>query len=202
MNPRIAQLVAHLHELEDQLEIEMAKRRLELAYSVKGRAVRFEERVLKRHHQLKTSLARHVLGARPLMLITAPVIYSMIVPLVLLDLFVTLYQRICFPIYGITRISRRDFFVFDRGQLAYLNGIEKLNCAYCSYANGLIAYVREAASRTEQYWCPIKHAIRVAGAHERMRRFLDYGDAQAYRDKLDGLREELRRPDSPAEPPA
>jgi hypothetical protein len=36
--------------------------------------------------------------------------------------------------------------------------IEKINCAYCSYANGAIASVREMASRTEIYWCPIKHA--------------------------------------------
>jgi hypothetical protein len=52
--------------------------------------------------------------------------------------------------------------VFDRYHLAYLNVLEKLNCAY---ANGLIAYVREIAGRTEQYWCPIKHARRVIGAH-------------------------------------
>ena len=62
-------------------------------------------------------------------------------------------------------MRRRDYFVFDRHHLAYLNAIEKLNCAYCSYANGLVAYVREIAGRTEQFWCPIKHARRAIGAH-------------------------------------
>jgi len=31
----------------------------------------------------------------------------------------------------------------DRHHLAYLNVIEKLNCEYCGYANGVFAYVRE-----------------------------------------------------------
>jgi hypothetical protein len=44
---------------------------------------------------------------------------------------------------------------FDRRKLAYLNAIEKLNC---DYANGILTYAREIASRTEQFWCPIKHA--------------------------------------------
>jgi hypothetical protein len=34
-----------------------------------------------------------------------------------------------------------------------------------AYANGVFAYVREVGSRTEQYWCPIKHARRVLGVH-------------------------------------
>ena len=68
-----------------------------------------------------------------------------------------------------------------------MNALEKLNCAYCSYANGLIAYVREIAGRTEQYWCPIKHARRVIGAHPGYAAFMDYGDADGYRKWLEQL---------------
>jgi hypothetical protein len=192
MNPRIAAIIGNNHELESALAAEFAKRRAELAYTVKGRVIRFEQPMLRRHRELKTRLSRYLLGARPLLLFTAPAIYALIVPLVLLDLFVCLYQAICFPVYGIPAIPRRDYLVMDRSNLAYLNAIEKLNCAYCSYANGLIAYVREVASRTEQYWCPIKHARRVIGAHERYRKFADYGDAEHYKRELDSLREELR----------
>lgn len=124
---------------------------------------------------------KYVLNAHPLVIVTAPVIYALIVPLVLLDLFVTIYQAVCFPAYGIPKVRRGDYLVFDRYHLAYLNTLEKLNCAYCSYANGLIAYVREIAGRTEQYWCPIKHARRVIGAHPRYATFEDYGDADGYR---------------------
>ena len=99
-----------------------------------------------------------------------------------LDFFVSVFQAVCFPIYGIAKIRRADYFVFDRHHLAYLNALEKLNCAYCSYANGLIAYTREIAARTEQYWCPIKHARRVIGTHARYALFDDYGDAEGYQD--------------------
>ena len=122
--------------------------------------------------------------AHPLVVVTAPVIYSLIFPLLLLDLFVTVYQAICFPAYGIAKVRRGDYFAFDRYHLEYLNALEKLNCGYCSYANGLIAYVREIAGRTEKYWCPIKHARRMIGAHPHYARFLDYGDATAFREPL------------------
>ena len=50
------------------------------------------------------------------------------------------------------------------------------------------AYLREVAARTEQYWCPIKYARRIKGAHERYPRFFDYGDAEAFRQGLNRLR--------------
>ena len=122
--------------------------------------------------------------------LTAPVIYSLIVPLVLLDAFVSIYQAICFPVYHIPKVRRRDYLVFDRHHLAYLNALEKFNCAYCSYANGLIAYVREIAARTEQYWCPIKHARRMVGAHSAYTMFEDYGDGSGYRKLVDQLQDD------------
>ena len=119
----------------------------------------------------------------------------LIVPLVLLDLFVSLYQALCFPAYGIEKVRRRDYLVFDRHHLAYLNLLQKLNCAYCSYANGLLAYVGEIAARTEQYWCPIKHARRLVGMHARSAHFSDFGDAEAFQRDLDRLRD-LLKPES------
>ncbi len=100
------------------------------------------------------------------------------------------FQAICFPVYGITKVRRSDYFVFDRQYLAYLNALEKFNCAYCSYGNGVVAYVREVASRTEQYWCPIKHARRLVGAHARYAAFADFGDAENFRKKLATFPEE------------
>jgi hypothetical protein len=82
--------------------------------------------------------------------------------------------------------------VVDRHRLAYLNTIEKLNCVYCGYGNGVIAYAHEVIARTEQYWCPIRHARRVHGAHERYPDFFDYGDAEAYRSGRARLRGRLQ----------
>jgi hypothetical protein len=187
MNADIAALIDRIQSLEDELEAEMTKRRAELRVGLeKGRAL-FEEELLRRHREMRTRLSKYLLNARPMVAITAPVIYSLIVPLVLLDLFVTVYQFVCFPAYGIAKVNRRDYLVFDRHHLAYLNALEKLNCAYCSYANGLIAYVREIASRTEQYWCPIKHVRRTIGAHQRYGMFEDFGDAEGYRKRTESM---------------
>ena len=131
-------------------------------------------------------------------MLTAPVIYSMIVPFLLIDGWASLYQAICFRAYRIPRVRRGDYVVFDRRKLAYLNWIEALNCVYCGYANGVTAYVREIGSRTEQYWCPIKHALRISDPHQRYVEFLEYGDAEGYRARLDAFRNQLR--DEPAAP--
>jgi hypothetical protein len=95
-------------------------------------------------------------------------------------------------IYGIVRVPRRRYFALDRHKLAYLNGIEKVNCTFCSYANGLIANVREVASRTEQYRCTIKHSRTIPLPHSRYHLFFDYGDAERYRRDLLPLRDALR----------
>ena len=188
MDRNISNLLGKIRELEEELETELAKKRDELRFSIHDRKVRFEKEIIEEHRRLKTSLLSYLIQSELKHALIAPIIYSLILPFLLLDFFVSLYQAICFPIYGIPKVRRRDFIVFDRHHLAYLNLIEKFNCAYCSYGNGLIAYVREIAGRTEQYWCPIKHASRILGTHSRYRRFLDYGDAQSYHDSMEKLR--------------
>ena len=139
----------------------------------------------------RASLLHFIIHARPWVALTAPVIYALIVPFLLLDLGMTLYQFMCFPIYGITRVRRSDYLVFDRARLPYLNLLERMNCAYCSYANGLIAYAREIAARTEQYWCAIKHSKHVPATHERYAGFAEFGDPRSYAVKRDELRRSL-----------
>jgi hypothetical protein len=122
------------------------------------------------------------------MLCTAPVLYGLAIPLALLDLSVSTYQWICFPILGIERVARRPYFVFDRALLPYLDPLQKVNCAYCSYANGLLAYVREIAARTEQYWCPLRNRRMPQDAHDRYRDFVTARDAAELRQKIAALR--------------
>ncbi len=191
MNPRIADLTEKIHFLQGELDAELARRRAELRVGLEHGRIRFEEELLRRHRELRRKLLPYVFGANPLVILTAPVIYAGIIPFLVLDLFVTVYQAVCFPIYGIARVKRADYLVFDRHHLAYLNALEKLNCAYCAYANGLIGYTREIAARTEQYWCPIKHARRVIGTHDRYVLFGDFGDAEEYQEQLARLRKAL-----------
>jgi hypothetical protein len=197
-NEQMRSLTEQIKALEADLEAEFAKSRAELRFGLEhGKAI-FDEEILRRHREIKTSLTQYILKARPLIALTAPVIYALIVPIALLDLFVSIYQAVCFPVYGIQKVRRRDYLVFDRRYLAYLNALEKLNCAYCSYANGVIAFTREVAGRTERYWCPIKHARRVLGAHPHYGEFVDYGDAEAFRRDAAAL---AANPAPPAAPP-
>ena len=184
MNPKVEELLHGIRTMEAELEVQMALARAELHVRIEDGKIEFDNAVLKRHREMKTRLLRYIVGARPLIALTAPLIYLLIVPFVLLDVLITIYQAVCFPVYGIPQVKRRDYLVYDRRYLAYLNLLEKLNCAYCSYANGLIGYVREVGSRTEQFWCPIKHARKVIMAHPRYREFAEFGDAEAYREEV------------------
>lgn len=192
MTTQLDTLMEKLRGVEAEIEVELAKRREELRFHFEKRRIVFEQEVARLHKELKTRLSRYIIEANPLTVLTAPVIYSLIVPIALLDLSVMAYQAICFPVYRISKVRRRDYLVFDRHHLAYLNAIEKFNCAYCSYANGAIAFVREVASRTEVYWCPIKHARRVLGPHPHYQGFADFGDAEGYRAKIRQLEEGVK----------
>ncbi|MDF2371012.1 MAG: hypothetical protein P1V21_09485 [Rhizobiaceae bacterium] len=189
MSVSVENLVARIRSLQDQLEDEIDAKRDEFNYRIEKRRVVFEAEVARRHREIKTRLWSYVKGARLLVALTAPFIYALIFPFLLLDLFVTAYQAVCFPVYRIEKVRRADYIVFDRRHLAYLNGLQKLNCTYCSYVNGLIAFVREIASRTEQHWCPIKHARRVAGTHERYPRFIEFGDAEGFPERFEKVRQ-------------
>lgn len=199
MPSRIDDLLEHIARLERELEVELNRARTQWRYRIEAGRVRFEREVHAAHRRLKQSIPRFLRESSLLNLLTAPIIYSMIVPIALLDGWISLYQAICFRAYGIARVQRSIYIVIDRHHLAYLNGIEKLNCVYCGYANGVFAYVREIAGRTEQYWCPIRHAKRVRAPHTHYRRFIDFGDAQGYRRRLLPLREELGGEPSPGD---
>jgi hypothetical protein len=188
MNKNVDDLLARIHALQDELEEEYRRRRDEWTQKKVGLAEEF----LRQQRRYKTGLFRFLLRTRLLVALTAPVIYAGWIPFLLMDLFVTLYQSICFPIYRIPKVRRADYLIFDREDLPYLNLIEKFNCFYCSYGNGVAAYTREVAARTEQYWCPIKHARRLKAAHERYPDFFDYGDGEAFRQGLERLRKQYR----------
>jgi len=192
MATQLDTLTQKLREIQAEIEVELTKRREELRYRLENRRIVFEEEVLRVQRAIKTRASRYLLDANPLMILSAPVIYSLIVPIALVDLWVMAYQAICFPIYKIPKVRRRDYLVFDRHHLAYLNIIEKINCAYCSYANNAIAFVREVASRTEIYWCPIKHARRVLGPHPHYQGFADFGDAEGFRERLKQMKDGVK----------
>ena len=193
MNDRIAQLLAQMATLEEDLRTAVQEQESKMFFQINGKRVEFERTVKDAHRKLKTHFFRWPVTNRPQNLITGPIIYAMIIPMVMLDLCVSFYQFTCFPIYGVKRVRRSDYIVFDRYQLGYLNFIEKFHCAYCEYGNGLMAYMTEILARTEQYFCPIKHAHKILGAHSRYKLFLSYGDAADYEKRLEEFRVAMGR---------
>ncbi|MFQ5671814.1 MAG: hypothetical protein ACE5G9_01870 [Nitrospinales bacterium] len=188
---KFLELMKKIKRLEDELAFEIQKKEDEFFYEIHAKRVKFQ-RTAKIHHKLLIKKIRYYLRDAAVMnIVTAPVIYAVVVPAFFLDLFITLYQSICFPIYGIPKVRRQDYIVTDRKYLHYLNLIEKINCYYCGYFNGLMGYTQEIAGRTEQYWCPIKHARKLAFIHGRYRKFFEYGDADTYRENLEKVRREF-----------
>jgi hypothetical protein len=191
MDNRLDALLEKLKHLEDELLVEIHRKEQEFHYQIRDKKIRFTQHAREQHRKLVKKISRYLGDAKFLSMITAPVIWSCIVPILLLDFWATAYQFICFPAYGIPKVRRRDYVVMDRRKLGYLNSIEKFNCVYCEYVNGLLAYVQEIAGRTEQYWCPIKHALRLKTMHSRYRNFMDYGDAEDYRKRIEKVRRDF-----------
>lgn len=188
MNERIRQILDQIKALEDEMQSELNEQSKRWFYQIQGKRIEFERSIKETHRSIKLGIFHWFLTVRPQNYLTAPIIYGMIVPMLLFDLCMMFYQATCFPIYGISRVRRSDYIVFDRRHLAYLNFIEKFDCLYCSYGNGLMAYTTEIFARTEQYFCPIKHAQKILGKHARYKYFLDYGDATDLHKKFEEIR--------------
>ena len=188
MNDNIRRLLAQMTALDDELRDALHQQESKMFFQIKGKRVEFEHSIRQTHRRLKSGFFHWLVTYRPQNLITGPIIYGMIIPLLLVDLCITFYQFTCFPIYKVAKVRRADYIVIDRQHLEYLNFVEKFHCTYCAYGSGLLAYCSEIVARTEQYFCPIKHARKVLGTHARYGHFLEYGDAQEYEAKLEQFR--------------
>ncbi len=116
--------------------------------------------------------------------ISIPLTWAPLIPLVILDLFIEIYHRICFPLCGIPLVKRSNYIRIDRYKLPYLNWFEKINCVYCGYANGLLHYTTVIAGETEKYWCGIMHdKYKNFVPPKHHKDFLKYGDEKSFKNK-------------------
>lgn len=191
MPTQLEVLLDKMKTLEIELLDEVQKQHEEFAYKVSKQRVYFEENVIIRHKTYAKQLLSYLSDAKLKHIFSVPFIWMCIFPVVIMDITVSLYQAICFPLYGIPKVKRQNYITFDRQYLNYLNIIEKINCAYCSYVNGLFGYLQEIGGRTEQFWCPIKHAKRINQLHSRYHKFIEYGDAQNYRADIESIRHDF-----------
>lgn len=123
---------------------------------------------------------------------TLPFIYFAVFPMILMDFWVEMYHRVCFYFYRIPYVNRAKYIKIDRQKLSYLGVLQKINCVYCGYANGLVKYWTQIFAETESYWCGIQHekdGNYIAPDHHVD--FVPYNDPLAYREKYSDKRTKL-----------
>jgi len=192
MKNRADEIIQQIKELENELFEEWKKKQQEFFYEVKNKKIKFKQEVIEDGKSMLISSWKYLSSFSFLVILTIPFIWMMIIPAVIADVFVTIYQAVCFPIYKIPKVKRSDYVIIDRYNLFYLDKVERINCLYCEYFNGVVAYVREIAGRTEQFWCPIKHSRPLKDKHSRYDKFFDFGDYKSYRKELEKRRSDFK----------
>jgi len=191
-NSRINEIYTKIKSLEEDLKKEYEKNKEKFYFDKNfNKKFQFDREYINKYKSKVINSFKYLWRERISIILTIPIIWSVLIPAFLLDIIVSLYQAICFPIYRIPKVNRKEYIIIDRYNLFYLNKIQQINCLYCEYFNGLMGYVREVAGRTEQYWCPIKHADKTKDTHSRYNKFFDYGDAKSFQEEIDIVREDF-----------
>jgi len=114
-------------------------------------------------------------------ILSLPLLYGMSIPLIFLDLALSLYHMIVFPLLGLKPVPRRHYIRIDRHRLSYLPWELKIGCVYCGYANGLLQFACRIAGETERHFCPSKHRETpefFPPPHHK--HFAEFGDAEGF----------------------
>ena len=191
MSDKIKEILDEIEAMKVTLVEELSQREKDISYKIENGYVEFENDVLAKQRENMKNLFTWFKDIPFPHLLVSPLVYIMVIPAIFFDVILFIYQQIIFRIFKFKFIQRSDYIRFDRQYLGYLNLIEKLNCMYCTYFNGLMQYASAIASRTELYFCPIKHAKKIAYRHEYYKDFLQYGDEEEYQKKLESLRKQF-----------
>jgi len=192
MRTKINALVGEIESLKTKLKEEIAKEERIVAYKIESGRVQFEKSVLEKQRNEMKNLFTYFKEVPFLHLFSAPLVYAMVLPAIILDGMLFIYQQVIFRIYKFKFVKRSDYIVYDRQYLKYLNSLEKLNCMYCSYFNGLMHYASEIAFKSEHYFCPIKHAKKTAYESSAYADFLTYGDEKDFQEKVQAIRDKAQ----------
>jgi len=184
MKDTIRDILAKIESLNNDLREEYDRLSKEYGFYIEKKKVIFLDQFKRKNKTFKFPTWRYVIPTNIRHFLSMPFIYGMIIPAVLLDIALTIYQWTAFSLYRIPRVQRKDFFIYDRRYLDYLNLVQKINCLYCSYVNGLFAYAVEIGARTERYWCPIKSAHKPRFSHGWYKDFADYGSPEEWTMKI------------------
>ncbi|MFA6090974.1 MAG: hypothetical protein WC774_04325 [Candidatus Gracilibacteria bacterium] len=180
MQTKITELIKRFEALRKDLEKEYSRLMTNYGYSVEKRKIIFLEEFARKNKLFREGFFRMFSHALIRNILSAPFIYMMIFPAIILDIFLSIYQYIAFSLWYIPYVKRSDHFIYERRFLDYLNWFQKLNCLYCSYVNGLFSYAVEIGACTERYWCPLKATQHPKLPHNWYNDFADYGNPEEW----------------------
>ena len=189
MKSQINKILEDINSKKQELILEYEKAKEKYGFKIEGKKIIWNKDTEKKLKKSKKSISETLFSASIREIISMPFIYAMIIPAIILDIFLFMYQNTAIRLYKIPLTKRSDYIIFDRKQLAYLNWLQKLNCIYCSYVNWLFQYAVEIAWRTEKYWCPIKHARKKSWTHDWEEHFADYWDSEWFKETFCSLKE-------------
>jgi hypothetical protein len=186
MKDTIRELINKIEALNNELRIEYDRLAKKYGFYLQKKKIIFLEEFRRRNRGFRFPSWKYLIPRSKYFIyaLSMPFIYGMIFPTIILDIFLTVYQWVAFSLYKIPKVKRSDFIVYDRRFLDYLNFIQKINCLYCSYVNGVFAYAVEVGARTERYWCPIKAASKPKFTHSWYKDFADYGNPEEWNQKF------------------
>lgn len=182
MHSKINKILEDIDNKKQELIIEYKKLRKKYNFNYIKWKIVFSKEEKEKNKKKKRPFIKALFNARVREVISAPFIYVMIIPAVILDIFLFMYQNTAIRLYGIPLVKRGEYIKLDRKSLDYLNWFEKVNCLYCSYVNWLFSYAVEIAGRTERYWCPIKYANKKKWWHSLEKEFADFWDAEGFKE--------------------
>lgn len=189
MKSKINKILSEIDNKKQELIWEYQKLMEKYDFSFIKWKVVFTKEAREKNKRFKKSIIDTIFSAQIREILSIPFIYAMIIPAFILDLFLFIYQQTAIRLYWIPLVKRSEYIVFDRKQLDYLNWLQKINCIYCSYFNGLMSYAVEVAWRTEKYWCPIKHAQKIKWWHDWQKHFADYWDHEWFKEVYHSTKE-------------
>lgn len=198
MESKIKKIIERIDSLNEALKKEYSQLGEKYGFLMKKKRIVFLEKIRERNKKFRIPAWKYAIPKSIRHFLSMPFIYMMIFPIVILDIFITVYHWVSFSLYGIPKVKRREYIVYDRKFLDYLNVVQKVNCLYCSYVNGFFAYSLEISARTERYWCPIKAAHKPKVYHNWYKDFADYGNPEEWNHKFNDQKafEELKKTSS------
>ena len=189
MKNKINKLLEDIRIKKEEISKEYEKLKEKYWFKIIGKKIIWNSWKKEELKKFRKSAWETIFSAEIREILSFPFIWFMLIPSIILDICLFIYQNTAIRLYKIPLVKRSDYIVFDRKQLAYLNWIQKLDCIYCSYVNWLFQYAVEVAGRTEKYWCPIKHARKKAWTHDWEEHFADYWDVEGFKETFCNLKE-------------